>query len=119
MRTRFLFSVIYIGAAALLAGVAYAQQTVFDFSGTIGTGGTSQQVIPYNASRKYLLIENPTNATSEALFCNLGAAATMTQASITLALGGTYERSIPNFVPKDAVFCTAPTTGHTFTAKEG
>ena len=120
MRSRSLFSNIIYGVAfALLPVLALAQQTVFDSSGTIVTGGTSQQVLAYNQSRRYLLIENPVSAT-EALFCNFtGAAAITGSSSITLNAGGSYERSTPNFVPKDAINCTAATTGHAFTAKEG
>ena len=117
---KYLLHYIYRALALLLlGGLAYAQQTVFDFSGTISSGGVSQQVIPYNNNRKYLLIENPVNAT-EALWCNLGGtAATTGGSSFSLTAGGSYERSTPNFVPKDAVTCTAATGGHTFTAKEG
>lgn len=98
---------------------ALAQQTVFDGSGAIATGGTSQQVLPYNPNRKYLLIENPVSAT-ETLYCNFtNAAATSGSASISINAGGSYERSTPNFVPKDAINCTAATAGHTFTVKEG
>lgn len=112
-------ALLYTATAVLLSGVAYAQQTVFDFGGAISVGTVSQQVIPYNGSRKYLLIENPVSAT-EALFCNLGAAAaTSGSGSFSLNAGGSYERSTPNFVPKDAVFCTATTAGHVFIAKEG
>lgn len=106
-------------AGTLAISLAYAQQTVFDASGTVTTGGTSQQVLPYNPNRKYLLIENPIAAT-ETLYCNFSAAAATTgSASISLAAGGSYERSAPNFVPKDAIACTATTTGHAFTVKEG
>lgn len=104
---------------ALSAAPALAQQTVFDYGGAISIGGVSQQVLPYNTNRKYLLIENPVNAT-EALYCNFGAAAsTAGSTSFSLNAGGAYERSAPNFVPKDAVNCTATTAGHTFVVKEG
>lgn len=103
----------------LSAVPALAQQTVFDWGGAVSVGGVSQQVIPYNQNRKYLLIENPVSAT-EALFCNFGAAAATTgSTSFSLNAGGSYERSTPNFVPRDAVNCTATTAGHTFIAKEG
>lgn len=119
MRSRSLFSNIYIIAFVLLPAVALAQQTVYDWGGAISSGGTSQQIMPYNQNRKYLLIENPVSAT-EALFCNFtGAAATSGATSFSLNAGGSYERSTPNFVPRDAINCTATTAGHLFIAKEG
>jgi hypothetical protein len=107
-------------ALILMVSSALAQQTVFDATTlAITVGGTSQQVFPYNTSRRYLLIENPTTAT-EALFCNFGAAASLTLGtSFSLAAGGSYLATAPNFVPKDALFCNATTVGHAFVAKEG
>lgn len=119
MRSRSLLSNIYIVAFVLLPALALAQQTVYDGGGNIASGGVSQQVFPYNQNRKYLLIENPVSAT-EALFCNFtGAAATTGTSSFSLNAGGSYERSTPNFVPRDAINCTATTAGHAFIAKEG
>lgn len=112
---------ILIAAALVLAsGLAWAQQTVFDAPTlTITVGGTSQVVFPYNTSRRYLLIENPTTAT-EPLFCNFGAAASLTLgSSFSLVAGGSFLASQPNFVPKDSVNCNATTSTHAFTAKEG
>jgi len=107
-------------AVVISAGLAWAQQTVFDAATlTITTGGTSQQVFAYNQSRRFLLIENPVAAT-ETLFCNFGATASLTLGtSISLVAGGSYYAVQPNFVPKDAINCNATTTGHAFTAKEG
>jgi hypothetical protein len=109
-----------LALVTLLCVAAFAQQTVFDAATlTITVGGTSQQVFPYNTSRRYLLIENPTTAT-EPLFCNFGAAASLTLGnSFSLVAGGSYLASTPNFVPKDSVNCNATTGGHAFVAKEG
>lgn len=86
---------------------------------TITTGGTSQQVFAFNQSRRLLLIQNPTTA-SEPLFCNFGAAASLTLgSSFSLAAGQSIFFSQPNFVPKASVNCNATTTTHAFTAKEG
>lgn len=111
--------VALVATACVWAG-ASAQQTVFDASTlAITVGGTSQQVFPYNESRRYLLIENPTTAT-EALFCNFAAAASLTLGtSFSLAAGGSFLAQSPNFVPKDAVNCNATTSTHAFVAKEG
>lgn len=86
---------------------------------TITTGGTSQQVFGANASRRVLLIENPTTAT-EPLFCNFGAAASLTLGnSISLAAGQSFYQSQPNFVTKSVINCNATTSTHSFVAKEG
>lgn len=109
-------------ASACLMGDAAAQPSpdMFDAATlTITTGGTSQQVFGANSSRRVLLIENPTTAT-ESLFCNFGAAASVTLGnSISLAAGQSFYQSQPNFVTKSTVNCNATTTTHSFTAKEG
>jgi hypothetical protein len=116
----------FLGAAALgltLIGSVYAQTQNPDFHDAatlaITTGGTSQVVFPYNESRRALLIENPTTAT-ESLFCNFGAAASLTLGtSFSLAAGQSIYFSQPNFVPKASEQCNATTSTHVFVAKEG
>jgi hypothetical protein len=112
--------VLVAAIVLMMAGLAWAQQTVFDAPTlTITTGGTSQQVFSYNESRRFLLIENPVAAT-ETLFCNFGAAASLTLGtSFSLMAGGSFYAVMPNFVPKDTVNCNATTTAHAFVAKEG
>jgi hypothetical protein len=108
-------------ALALGCVPAFAQNPdVYDAATlTITVGGTSQQVFPFNSSRRLLLIQNPTTAT-EALFCNFGAAASLSLgSSFSLAAGQSIFFSQPNFVPKASVNCTATTAAHAFTAKEG
>lgn len=89
-----------------------------DFSGTVAAGGTSQQVLGVNEARKYLLIQNPGNAT-EALYVNFDTAASTTaKNSIELSAGGSISFS-ENFVPINAVNVTAATSAHAFICKEG
>lgn len=113
-------SVLGMLLSLLLVSLASAQQTVFDAPTlSITNGGQSQQVFPYNSSRRMILIENPTTAT-EALFCNFGAAASLTLGtSFSLAAGGSFYQASPSFVAKDALNCNATTTSHAFVAKEG
>jgi hypothetical protein len=92
--------------------------TLTDRSGTVTTGGTSQQLAAANPGRKYLLIENPTTAT-EALYVNFTAAAsTAGSSSISISPGGSLTMSAATYVSQEAVTVTATTTGHGFTAKE-
>jgi len=90
--------------------------TYTDRSGTVTTGGSSQQIMAVNANRKSIIIENPIAAT-ETLFFNFTSAASTTSASIGLAPGGIY--SPTNFISTEAINVTATTTGHAFVAKEG
>lgn len=87
-----------------------------DGSGTITTGGTSQEVLPAQTGRKFLLIQNPTTA-SEALWLNFTDAAAVDAAgSVSLAPGGAMSFE-GDFVPQNSVNVTATTTGHKFTVK--
>ncbi len=110
-------------AMSLLAIPAQAQQAVVrqsalvDGSGTVTTGGTSQQVFAANPARSYLFCQNPI-AASEPLMINIGAAASTTAASYELAAGGTMTFQVP-FVPTGVVNITAATTAHRFICKQG
>ncbi len=88
-----------------------------DRSGTITTGGTSQQLAPVNNARKYLLVQNPTTA-SESFWIAVGTAAVAASPSIEIAPGVTLSWE-SSFVPSDAVNVIAATTGTAFVAKEG
>jgi len=96
---------------ALLSGGA-----VTDGSGTVATGGTSQQIFASNTSRQFLMVINPPTAT-ELLYVNTGAAASTTAgSSYPIPIGGnlTFDSG---FVPTGTVNVTAVTTGHAFIAK--
>jgi hypothetical protein len=89
-----------------------------DRSGTVTTGGTSQQLAPANSNRKYLFIENPTTAT-EALYINFtSAASTAGNSSISISPGGSLTMTAATYVSQEAVTVTAATSAHGFTAKE-
>lgn len=93
--------------------------TFKDHSGTITTGGTSQEAMPANTSRRLLLVQNHITET-EPLSVNFGSGAASTSAagSYTLDPGGSLFLAGVD-CPTDAVNVTAATTGHKFTAKQG
>lgn len=84
-------------------------------SGTITTGGVSQQIMVANANREYLFVQN---LSTENLFINFGAAASIGQPSMKIPPDGSFVME-SKFVASDAVFIAGATTGSAFTAKEG
>lgn len=86
-----------------------------DHSGEITTGGASQEVMPANSNRDYLLIQN---VSAENLWVNLGADANADQPSIKLVPDGHMEYE-GSWVPSDDVHIFGASTGSSFTAKEG
>lgn len=109
-------------AAMIAVSPATAQNfirkmTLADASGTVTTGGTSQQVLPVHPDRSYLFCQNPVGAAGT-LFVNIGAAASTTGGSYELAPGGTMTFVVP-FVPTNAVNVTSATTGARFICKGG
>lgn len=103
------------GGGAAVAPVTRAAVT--DGSGTVTTGGTSQQVFAANTTRSYLMCQNPISAT-EALFVNIGAAASTTAGSIELAPGASISFQ-QQFIPTGTVNVTAVTTAHRYVCKQG
>jgi len=91
--------------------------TLADCSGTITTGGTSQSLIAAaTTTRHYLLIQNIGSAQiglKEGTGASIGVAGTL-----TIGPGGSlvFEGS---FVPQNAFAIVGPTTGQSFTCKQG
>lgn len=86
-----------------------------DGSGTITTGGTSQQVFAANASRRYLLIQNVSDTDA---WVNFGTAAVANQPSLLLRANGGSIVFEGSFVPTGTVNIRGATTGKAYTAKE-
>lgn len=105
-----------IGAAGG-SGNAVTRGAVTDGSGTVATGGTSQQVFTANAGRSYLMCQNPITAT-ETLFVSLDTSASTVSGSIELA-PGTSASFQQQFIPNGTVNITAATAGHRYTCKQG
>lgn len=93
---------------------AVEQGSLTDGSGTITTGGTSQEVFAANTSRRYLLIQN---VSAEDLWVQFGGAAVQDQPSVKL---GPSDALIfdGSFIPTEQAQIIGATTGSEFTAKE-
>jgi hypothetical protein len=94
-------------------------------SGTISVGGTSEVLAAANATRSYLLIQNPSTAagqgiaTAESLYINFGAAAGIDDGtSFELTPGGSLELQGP-FISSDSINVNATTINHAWIAREG
>lgn len=88
--------------------------SLVDRSGTITTGGTSQQVMAANPSRRYLLIQNVSDTT---MWCNFSIAAVQTQPSFILITNASFLMENET-IATSSINCIGPTTGKAFTAKE-
>jgi hypothetical protein len=100
-----------------LSTVGQQRGSLTDGSGTIATGGASQQIFAANTARKYLIIQN---LSSESLWINFGTAAVADQPS--LELPGTVKSSFVMegmFVSTQTVNIIGATTGSKFVAKQG
>ena len=112
------------GPITATATFATPQASFTDRSGSITTGGTSQQLAAINANRKRIIIENPASATgqniatAESLFINFTTAAGVNNGtSIELIPGGTFD-SGSGPVSTQAITVNAATIGHVYIAKE-
>lgn len=104
------------GGASETVTVAPPRGSFTDRSGSIATGGTSQQVAAANTSRNYILIQN---VSAGDLWVNFGVAAVEDQPSIKVLSGLSLEYGAAGgFVPTDAVNVRGATTGQKYTAKE-
>ena len=104
------------GAVTGTVAITPSNGTLTNRSGTIATGGTAQQLAAANASRKYLLIENPSQ--TEDLWFNFTTTAIVGQPSILLRPNGSYVAE-SSYVSTEAISIIAATTAHPFVAKEG
>jgi hypothetical protein len=90
--------------------------TFTDHSGTVTSGGTSQQVMPANKARVSLFFQN---LSSGDLWVDFGGNAVLSQPSIRVKSTDpplVFER---NFVPTGSVHVYGATTSQAFVAKEG
>lgn len=109
-------TLVYVpdGSVSVAATVPSRNSTT-DRSGSIATGGTSQQVAAANVSRLSFSLEN---VSSGDLWVNFGVAAVEDQPSIKVSSGLSLEYGAPGFVPTDAVNVRGATTGQKFSSKE-
>jgi hypothetical protein len=108
-------------AMVIVATPALAQTAVTptDRGGTITVGGTAQNAMSSNTSRKGGWIQNPCNAIED-LYVSTTTSATTTGAGddADLAPCGSYSLNQAGLVIQSAVSVIAVTTGHQFLAKE-
>lgn len=104
------------GALAVSLGGGGGGGALTDRSVTITTGGTAQQAAAANASRRYLLIQNPSGSGGTCWFSSIGTALPASP-SIELAPGASYENPA-HFCPTGAVSVIHPTTGAKITVRE-
>lgn len=83
-------------------------------SGTITSGGTSQQVVASNTSRRYFCFQNNSDT---AMYLGVGYTPTTSNGLLMSASGGgiVFES---NFIPTQAINVLCATTGKTFVAWE-
>lgn len=89
--------------------------TITTRSGTITTGGTSQQVAASNSFRKYFAIQNISDT---AMYLGVGYTPTSTTGILLTANGGGFAFE-SNFIPTQAINILCATTGKAFVAWEG
>lgn len=87
-----------------------------DLSSTITTGGQSQKPGPKRKGRKFLYIENPSDA-EESLFVAFSKDATTGSPSMEIEPGGHLAWN--GDAPENEVHVVAATTDHAFTMWEG
>jgi len=86
-----------------------------DRSGTIATGGTSQQLAPVNANRSYLFVQNLSTGD---LWINFTAPATQGQGSIRIPANPASFVMESSYIIQEPVTIVGATTGQAFTCKE-
>lgn len=103
-----LLTAIYSGITALGGGAG----SYTDRSLSITTGGTAQNIVATNSSRKSVIIQNPSSE-KESIFVNPTGTATANGDSLELTPGGSI-----TFATTQAISVLAATTGHKVVAKE-
>jgi hypothetical protein len=108
-----------LGLCLMALAMPAAAQTLADGSGSIAQASVSQQVFPYQPTRRYLVCQNPIAAT-EPLLVNVGSAAGAANGSIELAPGGSWSMGPSNaWMAAGPVSVFAATAGHRFVCKQG
>ncbi len=98
------------------AGFVTAPSAYTDRSVALTAGATAQDLMPASATRKFLLIQNPSAAT-ESIFVNFGITAVVGYPSIEIFPGATLFLT-GNECPSARVSVIATTISHQIVAKE-
>lgn len=94
-----------------------AQGALTDRSGDIAVGATSEEVMPANASRRYMIIQNL--SVSDVMWIDFGTDAVEDQPSLQLAANGGSFVMEGSFICTQAVNIICATGGEPYAAKEG
>lgn len=108
-----LFNVVYDDGNTSTITVG-ATGSLTNSSGTITSGGTSQQVVASNTSRKYFCFQNTSDT---AMYLGVGYTPTTSNGLLMSASGGGFVLE-SNFIPTQAINVLCATTGKTFVAWE-
>ena len=108
-----LFNVVYDDGSLNITTIGLTG-SITNSSGTITTGGTSQQAVAANASRRYFAFQNTSDT---AMYLGIGYTPTTSNGLLMSASGGgiVFES---NFIPTQAINVLCATTGKTFVAWE-
>jgi hypothetical protein len=87
-------------------------------SGTITTGGTSQQLFAGNPTRRGFMVQNPLTATESLWINELGAAATAAEPSIEVKAGTILSSADLGYTTFAAINIIGATSAHAFTARQ-
>lgn len=103
-----------VAGALKVTGASVTSGAVTDRSGTLITGGTSQQIMATKSTRKYLMIQNISDTV---MWCNFAIAAVQDQPSFRIAVGDSFvmESSV---VSNESIHCIGATSGKAFVSKE-
>jgi hypothetical protein len=89
-----------------------------DYSGTITTGGTAQELVTGNLGRMYLFIQNVSSSDLWINFGSVDAEPDSPSIKIQPDLAIVWESGL-GFVPSSNITIYGATTGQAFTVKEG
>lgn len=103
-----------VGAAALPSQDQPLATVLTDRSGTVAAGGTAQQACAANASRRFLLVSNPSDASI--FWFNVSGPAGNGAGSLPVGPGAAFV--FDKVVPSGAVSVFGPAAGQPFTVKE-
>jgi hypothetical protein len=95
--------------------MGFRYQSLTNYSGSITTGGTSQQLCPENSSRAFLLVQNTSD---QNLYIGIGLTPTSTNGILLTPNGGgvVFEEGV---VPVEQINIIGATAGKSFMALEG
>lgn len=105
------------GAPVTITPAPVTQGALTDRSGDIAVGATSEEVMPANANRRYMIIQNL--SISDVMWIDFGVDAVEDQPSLQLAANGGSFVMEGSFICTQAVNIICATGGEPYSAKEG